>query len=316
MKIGLYDIDSIKPNLALMKLSAWHKSQGDDVSFYSPLFYDLYDKIYASKIFLKSQAFYLHNDMIRGGSGFVDTLTKKLPYHIEHIYPDYSLYNSEYAMGFITRGCIRKCSFCVVPKKEGLIRKNAELEEFCHDQKDVCLLDNNILAYKDHLIELKKLSESGKRFDFNQGLDIRLINEKNAKLLNDIRIWKKYRFAFDDPNLKELIEKKWEILKKSGFSPRNVRVYVLVGYNTTKAEDLMRINFLKKHDIGIFIMSYVKNRYTTDIARWVNRYFYEKESFETYCNKKKHTEIKKKITNKNNMKRLKNYINLERFLTI
>ena len=148
MKIGLYDVDSKIPNLPLMKLSAWHKQKGDQVEKYSPLFHFSYDKIYASKVFFDSNKGYLRNDMIIGGSGY--NLTLKLSHEIEHIYPDYDLYNCKHAMGFITRGCIRKCGFCIVPRKEGYIRKNADLSEFCKEQEKVMLLDNNILAYENH----------------------------------------------------------------------------------------------------------------------------------------------------------------------
>ena len=202
MKIGLYDVDSKIPNLALMKLSAWHKQQGDYVEFYSPLFQ--YDRIYASKVFTFSDNGYLKNSMIKGGSGY--NLTKKLPHYIEHLYPDYELYKCEYAIGFITRGCIRNCPFCIVPKKEGKIRYNAPLEEFCKDQKEVMLLDNNILAYEHHLEELTILRDSKKKIDFNQGLDIRLITKENAKILREIKIWKQIRFALDDPKLIPLVE--------------------------------------------------------------------------------------------------------------
>jgi len=159
MKIGLYNVDSKIPNLALMKLSAFHKAQGNCVEWYSPLFHNEYDKIYASKVFTFSDNGYLKNDMIIGGSGW--NLKCKLPEEIEHIYPDYSLYpKCDYSMGFLTRGCIRSCDYCIVPRKEGTIRKNADYFEFTKDQKRIMLLDNNILAYKGHLDEFKILIES------------------------------------------------------------------------------------------------------------------------------------------------------------
>ena len=280
MKIGLYDIDSKIPNLALMKLSTFHKQRGDQVEFYSPLFHFKYDKIYASKIFINSNNGYIRKNMVIGGSGY--DLKKELSYEIEHTYPDYSLYNCEYAMGFITRGCIRKCPFCIVPKKEGYIRYNTSLEEFCRDQEKVMLLDNNILAYKDHINELEKLRDSGKKIDFNQGLDIRLINKKNAQILKEIKIWKQIRFALDDPQLIPLVEKKMEILKGVGFSLGPFFFYVLIGFNTTKEEDLERVKFLRKYKCTIYIMPYKRNRYIIDFKRWVNGYFYKYITFKEY----------------------------------
>lgn len=280
MKIGLYDVDSKIPNLALMKLSTWHKQKGDSVEFYSPLLNKTYDKIYASKIFTSSDKGYLRREMIIGGSGF--DMYKELLHDVEHIYPDYDLYNCKYAMGFLTRGCIRKCPFCIVPEKEGRIRYNAPLEEFCKDQEEVMLLDNNFLAYENHDEILKHLIESNKKFDFNQGLDIRLINEINARLLKKLRIWKQLRFALDDPSLIPIVEKKLRILNKVGFKNKRFRFYVLVGYNTTKKEDLKRIEFLHQKGCDIFVMPYKKTNYTTKIARWVNRFFYKYESLDDY----------------------------------
>lgn len=280
MKIGIYDIDSKIPNLALMKLSAFHKQKGDQVEFYSPLF--KYDKIYASKVFTNSDGGYLNSKTMEiGGSGY--NLETTLPHEIEHIYPDYSLYNCNYAIGFLTRGCIRNCPFCIVPKKEGRIRFNAKLNEFCRDQEEVMLLDNNFLAYEHHDNLLLELINSGKKIDFNQGLDIRLINEINAKLLRKIRIWKQLRFALDNPKLIPLVEKKLDLLNKIGFRNREFRFYILVGFNTTKKEDMKRIKFLQSKKCDIFIMSYYKDNYTSKLQRWVNRFFYKYETFEDYC---------------------------------
>jgi len=280
MKVALFNVDSKIPNLALMKLSSYHKQKGDIVSWYSPLFHNFYDKIYASKIFTYPNLNdnYLRADMIKGGSGFRDSngnvIRKDLPESIEHLYPDYSLYNNlDYSMGFITRGCIRKCKFCIVPQKENFIKKNADLSEFTKDQDKVLLLDNNILAYEDHIKELQKLKESKKRIDFTQGLDIRLINNDNAKLLYKIKMWpgKQIRFAFDDPRLESTIEEKLHILEKAGFKFGNMMFYVLIGFNTTESEDMSRINFLKKYRIDPYVMPYNKDdHYQKALHRWVN----------------------------------------------
>ena len=288
LKIGLYDIDSRIPNLALMKLSTYHKKLGDFVEWYSPLFHATYDKIYGSKVFNFSDKGYIREDMEIGGSGF--DLHKELPHEIEHTYPDYSLYpKCDYALGFITRGCIRNCKFCIVPQKEGWIKKNADLEEFCQDQSKVMLLDNNILALEDHVEELDRLRKSKKKIDFNQGLDIRLINHENASILKEIKRWKglRLRFAFDNIKLKDIIEEKLNIFQDIGISQGTIQFYVLIGYNSTRREDLIRINFLKKNHIDAFAMPY-KNMdpYQKQFARWVNRHYFKYQTFQSYQNKK------------------------------
>ena len=123
MKIGLLQVDGKYPNLALMKLAAWHKKQGDEVMRISPIEQGTVDKGYASKVFSFTEDCYVSPDAERGGAGW--GLPNKLPYPVEHTYPDYDLFNCDYAMGFLTRGCIRNCPFCVVPKKEGSLRHHA-----------------------------------------------------------------------------------------------------------------------------------------------------------------------------------------------
>jgi len=287
MKIGLFDIDSKIGNLALMKLSTYHKRLGDEVEFYDPFFYKEYDRVYVSKIFFYEHPNdkYIKNWMIKGGTGL--DIYAKLPYNVEHIYPDYDLYGIDYAMGFITRGCIRNCSFCVVPKKEGMVRKNADYTEFTKEQENVMLMDNNILAYKNHLEELEKLKweNTHKHFDFNQGLDIRLINNENARALREIKIWKgKYRFSMDHPNMEKIFEKKIKILNDAGISNGILRVFLLVGYDTTPEEDMKRIQFLKERKIKAFVMPFNKfDKYQSRLARWVNRFYYGYISFEEFC---------------------------------
>lgn len=288
-KIGLFDVDSKIPNLALMKLSAYYKKKNYQVEFYSPLFHNEYKIIVASKIFKYPHPndAYIRKDMIKGGPGF--DIYIKLDNKIDHIYPDYDLYHCNYAMGYITKGCPRSCEWCIVPKMEGNIHKFAELEEFCKDQEKVRLLDNNILAYKHHIEELKKLIDSEKRIDFNQGLDIRLITYKNAKLLNEIPRWKglRLRFAFDNPNLRKIIDKKLKILNEVGISNGTIQFYVLIGFNTTHQENLMRIQFLQEKRIDIFVMPFNKlDPYQRAFTRWVNRHFYKYETWDYYLSTK------------------------------
>lgn len=143
MKVGIHDHEKNGyPNLALMKISAWHKSVGDTVSWFDPLF--SYDKVYSAKVFSWTpKDRYLPADAVIGGTGF--SLTDKLPEEIDAMCPDYELYGCNKSYGFFTRGCPRKCSGCVVPEKEGKIRAYQDVDDFVR-HKDVVLMDNNVLA--------------------------------------------------------------------------------------------------------------------------------------------------------------------------
>ena len=175
MKIGLIDVDGKGkyPNLALMKISAYHKRKGDSVKWYEELFdgppEQPMDRVYISKVFTFTPDYeYAINakEVIKGGTGyFYPDGGKELPKEIEHVYPDYELYGiKDRAYGFLTRGCPRQCSFCVVKEKEGTTsRKVADLSEFWKGQKEIVLMDPNILACKDHMELLKQCADSGAR---------------------------------------------------------------------------------------------------------------------------------------------------------
>lgn len=280
---NLFNTEKRFPNLVLMKISAYYKQKGYKIEWYYPIFHNKYNKIFVSKVFSWRSPMqnYFRKDMIIGGSGW--DLEKKLSHKIEHIYPDYSLYEINYAMGFITRGCIRNCPYCIVPKKEGSIRKNADIEEFWKNQKRILLLDNNFLAYKNHINELNKLIETECKIDFNQGLDIRLINHQNAKLLSKLKKWDgtDFRFAFDYPEMENIIKKKTKILREYGI--RRGHFYVLIGFNTTPKQDFRRIQFLKELGHIPYIMPYNKrDPYQKAIRKFVNRHFYRVMDFKTY----------------------------------
>jgi len=302
MKIGLFDIDSKYHNLALMKLSTYHKQKGDKVEFYNPLWHSSYDKIYCSKIFRKSHKNdgYIREGMICGGSGF-EFLTL-LPECIEHIKPNYDLYNLNYSIGFTTRGCIRNCKFCIVPEKEGKIREHAEIEEFLNPKSNiVVLLDNNFLALPSHVKKLQKYIKKGWRIDFNQGLDIRLINKENAGLLAKIKLERMIRFAWDNIKDESKIIGGLELVIKAGIRPRNITVYVLIGYDTTFEEDLYRIQRLREikdeqGPIKAYVMNYnneLKSRKYKNFMRWVNNpYIFKSCEWKEY---KKQNEKKTQI---------------------
>lgn len=146
MNVGLHDSDATDfPNYALMKISAWHKAQGDNVEWWNPLF--PYDRVYSSKVFtFTPENPYLPENTIKGGTGY--GIYTELPPEIDDMFPDYSIYpNVDYAIGFLTRGCIRNCPWCVVPKKEGRIRPYRTWKEVKRaDSRVIVFMDNNVLA--------------------------------------------------------------------------------------------------------------------------------------------------------------------------
>ena len=225
MKIGLIDVDGHNfPNIPLMKISAWHKAQGDSVEWYDPMFSGHMDKVYMSKVFSFTPDFEYcidADEIIKGGSGYCISLVDgkevydkskdiDLPYEIEHIYPDYSLYpelTKDKAYGFLTRGCPNNCGFCPISEKEGMCsHKVADLSEWWNGQKEIVLLDPNLLACKDRVLLLQQLIDSGATVDFTQGLDARFVTPKIAEMLKKVKI-KYVHFAFDFmKNEKRIIE--------------------------------------------------------------------------------------------------------------
>lgn len=291
MKIGLVDVDGHHfPNLALMKISAYHKALGDEVSFAGSLFE--YDKIYMAKVFTfteDDQHAYQAKEIVLGGTGY--NLSNKLPTEIENIYPDYSLYNIEnIAYGFLTRGCPRSCSFCIVAKKEGLeTNKVADLKNFWDGQKDIRLLDPNILACDDWENLIGQLANSSSYIDFTQGLDIRLMTKEKQKILQQCKI-KILHFAWDNPNC-PITYNNLKIYR-DGFNldRRKLSVYVLTNYNTTFEQDLDRIYKLRELEYDPYVMIYNKQTAPNKIRylqRWVNnkRIFQVINKFEDYDHK-------------------------------
>lgn len=206
MKIGLIDVDGHNfPNLALMKLSSYHKSKGDNVEWYS-IFEEHYDIVYMAKVFTHTpdyQQFITNADkIVRGGTGY--DVTSRLPVEAEKVVPDYSIYpivDNKTAYGFLTRGCIRKCPWCIVPKKEGNIAPYQDVGEIAvNGRTNLILMDNNILAAGDYGLEqLRKIAKNGYRIDFNQAMDARLVNDEIAELLASIK-WLNYiKFGCDTP---------------------------------------------------------------------------------------------------------------------
>lgn len=279
MKIGLIDVDGHNyPNLALMKLSAWHKANGDNVGWVN--YFEEYDIVYKSKIFTftkEDNTCINAGRIIKAGTGFRN-YTTVLPDEIEHTCPDYSLYPQyKEAYGFLTRGCPNKCPWSIVPSKEGVIRPHAEITEFLDGRKHAILMDNNVLGSDCGLSQIEKIADLGIRVDFNQGLDARIVanNQDIARLLSRVK-WIRYiRFACDTKAQMSSVEKAVKLLECHGVKSEKIFCYVLVKQDTDDA--LERLRFLKKLGITPFAQPYRdfdgKTKITREqrrIARWCN----------------------------------------------
>jgi hypothetical protein len=272
MKIGLYDHENNGyPNLALMKLSAWHKAHGDTVEWFNPIMGG-YDRIYTSKIFTWTPSnLYLPPEItVYGGTGF--DITKTLDDEVENMVPDYSLYNCDKSYGFLTRGCIRSCPWCFVPRKEGKIRAHHDIEDFAR-HKEVVLMDNNVLAHPHGIAQIEKIAKLGLKVDFNQGLDARLIDDGIARLLGKVK-WSPYiRLACDSLSMMESVRKAVELLRWHNVTPSKYFCYVLV---KDIDDALERVRFLKGIYVNPFCQPYRDmegNEPTQEqkhFARWCN----------------------------------------------
>ena len=288
MKIGLIDVDGHRwPNLCLMKLSAYHKKRGDQVEWHDGR--KRYDLVYMSRVFTdsysKDYAGTIHAEkIIRGGTGY--GLDNRLPDEVEHTYPDYGLYPqfAGTAYGFLSRGCPRGCGFCIVGDIEGRrTRAVADLSEFWRDEKEIKLLDANLLACPDWERLIGQLIDSGAMVDFTQGLDIRLVTPEKAELLNRVKT-KMLHFAWDNPedDLTGYFERFAKLTTVKDYRKR--RVYVLTNYGSTHEQDLYRIYTLRDMGYDPFVMVYEKPtapKITRRLQRWVNnkRYFHAVRDF-------------------------------------
>lgn len=249
-KIGLIDVDGKKfPNLALMKISAWHKAQGDSVAWYDPMFSGHMDKVYLSKVFSFTPDYDAPIDadeIAKGGTGY--DITSRLPNEIDRLQPDYSIYPgipSDTAYGFLTRGCPNKCPWCVVPRKEGRIRPYMDVEEIAVDGRNkLILMDNNILAAGDYAIEqFEKIIKNGYRVDFNQALDARLIDERFAKLLAQIK-WldRRIRFGCDTHGQIAHCERAIAMINSHGYRGEYF-LYTMIGGKSDFRESYERVHY-------------------------------------------------------------------------
>ncbi len=274
--IGLIDADKNRyPNLALMKISAYHKSIGNKVVWANIGSYDI---TYISKVF--SYTYFRtglgnYGKIILGGTGFNNF--DNLPDEIDNKSPDYSIYpHTNKAYGFLTRGCPNKCSWCIVPRKEGNIRPYSDIEDFIQDRKEAILMDNNVLAHNHGLTQIEKIIKLGIKIDFNQGLDARIIagNVEIAQLLSRVKWISQLRMACDTESQIPYIDRALTNLNKYGFKNYKVFVYVLVKDIDSAYK---RVEFLRRKGCDPFAQPYrdyendkLPSRQQLRFARWVN----------------------------------------------
>lgn len=294
MKILLVQVDGKMPNIALMKISSYYKERGHETGFgfANP------DKVYVSCIFSENLPhargithYYPDAEFHIGGPSL--ERPNFLPPEMEHVMPDYSLYpDMDYSLGFTTRGCIRNCAFCIVPKVEGKFR------EYCHpgewhnpDFKKIVFFDNNFLVSKNWKAVLEWIQDSGLKGCFNQGLDARLVTEEKAQMLADTRLYnlkfgaRTYYFSWDFIENEEPILRGLNLMIDVGVSRSSLMIYVLVGYNTTHEQDLYRFKKLREMGADPFIMVYnhrKDDKWINHFARYVNKRIYKSSSLEDY----------------------------------
>ena len=288
--IGLHSADKTTfPNLALMKLSAHYKNLGFDTEPYVPLKAQLYDKVFSSQVFTYTDnREMLPEHTVKGGGGYSEV--SKLDNDVEHICPDYELYNLDYSMGFLTRGCARKCYWCPVHDREGKTREHSDYKEFVR-HKDVVLMDNNILSHDHGIMQLEKIKKGGNlRIDINQGVDVRFIDEGIAKIFSKIKWLKPIRLACDNINQIEPVRKAIELLRWHNVTPRAYFCYVMV---IDVAEAVEVVKFLKSYHIDAYAQPYRDREGTEptkeqkEFSRWVNHKaeFYSRtwEEYKKHC---------------------------------
>jgi hypothetical protein len=283
MLINLIDLDSKYPNFALKKVEKYHKDRGDEVLWNTPIMLPASDKTYISCVFTKNKEqirqYARGREVYIGGTGY--DLTVKLPPEIEAIKPRINY-------GFTTRGCIRKCSFCVVPHKEGDIHIVGDLLDLWDGKsKKIVLFDNNILSLPEHFKMICQQAIDNKiTLIHNQGLDCRLLTPDLARWLAKTK-HTEYIFAFDNIKWEPIVSKAIGILNEVGLK-RNTW-YVLVGYDSSFEEDLWRCNYLKEHNQNAYVMRHEKcggeQKYTR-LARWANQHhIFQKMTFKEFQNR-------------------------------
>lgn len=296
VKVRLIDVDSHNfPNLALMKLSRYHKLKGDDVDWYNPLFDTDVDIAYQSKVFTFTEDYgYPVNakKIVKGGTGY--GIMDELPKEVEYAFPDYSIYPQyKFAVGFLTRGCIRNCPWCIVPKKEGWIHEVNTWKNIKRpDSRDIVFLDNNALASNHAIEQMEEMTGQNVRVDFNQGLDARFLTKEIAVILSKLKWMKCIRFACDTSSMLPVIEQAVRYLGEAGVKPYRIFVYALI---RDTDEALGRIKKLDQMGVIPFAQPYRDFSVGSEpseeqkrLARWCNmKAVHRTTKYEDYSNSKR-----------------------------
>ncbi len=295
MRVGLLAPDSTIPNLAAMKLSAWHKANGNRVLF--PWRGQRVDRLQVSVVFTRNrrEAEHLPSYAEVGGTGWDYIIT--LPPEVEAMKPDYDLYGIDYGMGFLYRGCIRRCPFCVVHRKEGGLKRVAQIADLLNPRSNkVIILDANLLAEPDHLDALAELADRRLQVNFSQGLDIRLVTPENAAALAKVDFSnhhfasKQVHFAWDSMALEGAVRRGVEVLRDAGIKPYRLMFYMLCGFDTTFEEDMHRFKTLRELGCDPYVMTYEdldgkpveQDPRLRHFERWVNARIYKACRWEDY----------------------------------
>lgn len=271
----LIDVDGHNfPNFALMKISGYHKAVGDSVEWATP--FDSYDRIYSSKVFTFSPDFnrlsYKAGEFVLGGTGY--DIASRLPEEIEAFrHLDYSIYpNYKFSIQFFSRGCIRHCPFCLVHDKEGYIHP-VEPVDLNPNGEYIEVLDNNFFANPEWRAAADYLIKAGQPVKFN-GVDIRIMDEEQAYYINKIRLKNYVHIAWDLPQI-DLTEKLESALRY--IRDWKLVCYILVGYNSTREQDLFRLETCRRLKIRVFVMPFrdyenkrKPTQYERDLAHWAN----------------------------------------------
>ena len=274
-RIGLIDVDSHHfPNLALMRLSAWHKAKGDTVEWCGDMYWD-FDRVYKSKIFTFTPDVErpFPCEVIKGGTGY--DVRSRLPEEVEQSTAmDYSLYPQyDFSIQFFSRGCIRQCPFCLVHDKEGAIHAVEPLQ-LNPNGKHIEVLDNNFFANPEWKCAVQYLMEKGQPVNLH-GVDVRIMDPEQAYYLNKLRLHRRIHIAWDLPQI-DLTNKLQEVIKY--IKPYKLMCYILVGFNSTIEEDMYRIERCRELGITPYVMPYrdfenktKPSQYARDLAQYVNK---------------------------------------------
>ena len=289
-KILLVNVDS-KWNLAIRRMYNYYAQQGHTVEMIDIGFVGYphnrtktidatgFDKVYISNIFEQNayRVNVINCDAVEYGGIGSRNPGNQLPWAIEMTDPYYAP-NEKHTYGFITRGCIRNCWFCKVPKYEGKLKEYNRLESIIRGVPGevVHFMDNNILAYQSHLEVFNYLIERGIRCEFNQGLDFRLTNDQNLDALARLNYEGEYIFAFDDPKYQRLLDKKIDQIKKYIPKPWKVKFYIYYHPDMAIKELIQRVEWCRGHECLPYVMR--------DSACWQseNRNFLI--DYASYCN--------------------------------